>query len=323
MHQRVLDSIVFFLVGLWVGLSAPRELRRLARLQARHEVFRVRIAVPVLANEKYLWRKLFDHNPLFVTLTDKQACKGWVASLGLDIRQPKTLWVGTDANYIPADVWAVPMIIKATHGCQMSIPVRQEPADKAPLIAQANAFLLRDHGSRRREWAYGGVPRRLIAEEWVFPGTDLIEYKCYAFGPKVVQVAAIYRAAPESAAIWQLNEDGQFVLTDQVSAVAPIINPAPLGKAGEAAIALSSELGKPFDHMRFDWLSDGSDLMLGEVTVYNLAGRAHLQGHYREAVLNKDWDLRRSWFLTTPQTEWRKIYAAALNRRLNEMQFAS
>jgi hypothetical protein len=51
--------------------------------------------------------------------------------------------------------------------------------------------------------------------------------------------------------------------------------------------------------------------------VYNLSGNFKgIESHENEA-LNKAWDIRKSRFLTVPQTGWRKVYAAALLRRLN------
>lgn len=314
MWRWCLDQLIFAWASGCVVCSAPREFLRLVILQAKHGVFCVRLAVPLLANEKYYWRKLFDHNPLFVTVTDKIAAKDWVASLDLPIHQPKTLWVGTQAQDIPDGLWQGPVLIKAAHGCQMNILVPDNSGDRTAMIAEANSFLKRDHGARRHQWAYGPVPRKLLVEEWVFPNSDLVEFKCYAFGGTISQIVVIYRGARPSASIFSMDQKGALVRSMRPSAVADIIDERPLSTAAHEAIRLSATIGAHFDHIRVDFLSNGTDLMLGELTVYNLAGRAHLLGHRPDTALNRYWDLRQSWFLTAPQTGWRAAYAAALNR---------
>ncbi|MEL7027446.1 MAG: hypothetical protein AAGO57_09500, partial [Pseudomonadota bacterium] len=60
-----------------------------------------RVSKPETADEKFLWRKIFDRDPRFPVFSDKLAAKDWVASLGLPIDIPKTFWIGTDAAAIP------------------------------------------------------------------------------------------------------------------------------------------------------------------------------------------------------------------------------
>ena len=52
------------------------------------------IAFPSRYHDKMLWRKIFDHNPLFVTFCDKLATKEYVRARAPGIRMPATLWVG-------------------------------------------------------------------------------------------------------------------------------------------------------------------------------------------------------------------------------------
>jgi hypothetical protein len=76
-------------------------------------------------------------------------------------------------------------------------------------------------------------------------------------------------------------------------------------------------IGADFDHLRVDFLTDGTRLFLGEITIYNLGGIAYSTGQLTDTPLNRSWDLRRSWFMRSPQKGWRKAYAAALRRAIN------
>ena len=91
----------------------------------------------------------------------------------------------------------------------------------------------------------------------------------------------------------------------------------PLPDCTDAALTISRQIGAHFDHMRVDFISDGTSLWLGELAVYNLAGNFKDIGSHENEALKKAWDIRKSRFLTVPQTGWRKVYAAALLRRLN------
>lgn len=312
------DRIVIFLAGLWIIGAMRREWLRLVLRQLRYGLVRVRVAHPRLANEKYLWRKAFDHDPRFVTLTDKAAAKDWVAAQGFDVKMPRTLWVGTDANEIPEEVWARPFYLKATHGCQMNIAVLTPLDDRAVVIARANRFLTQDHGSRHRQWAYGQVTPRLIAEEVIAAGRPLTEIKFYTFGDVVEQFVIRRNGPPLSAARWMVNDDGAtYTRSEKRTATSPIVDREPLPDVVPRALELAKQIGAQFDHLRVDILLDGDDMYLGELTVYSIAGRVYERGDQVRDHLNRSWDIRKSWFLTVPQKGWRAVYAATLLRKLN------
>ena len=315
--RRIIDEMIFVSVGMWIIVTMRREWLRLVYRQLKYGLFRVRVAVPRLANEKFLWRKAFDHDPRWVRITDKADAKEWIKDQNIDVAMPETLWVGADAGEIPDEIWQRPFYLKATHGCQMNIPVLTPPKDKPEIIKAANNFLGRDHGSRQRQWAYSLVPRRLIAEEAICPDTTLIEIKYYVFGNIVEQFVLRRNETPVTAGRWERTADGTYELSEERTAVSAIIDRAPLPDVVMKGLKLASEIGERFDHIRVDTLTDGKTLYLGELTVYNLAGRVYNDGANFDNALNRSWDLRQSWFLTEPQSGWRMSYAAALRRQLD------
>lgn len=318
--QVVKDELIFVGVGVWIVAAMRREWLRLLKRQLGYGLVRVMVAKPRLANEKYLWRKAFDHDPRWVIVTDKEAAKKWVSDQGIEVSMPATLWSGTDANDIPDDLWQRPFYLKATHGCQMNIAVLNPPDDRDAIIAEANGFLQQDHGGRHRQWAYDGVPRRLIAEEVISPGRELIEVKYYTFGETVEQFVLRREGPPLTAARCEVQDDGGYVLSEDRTVISAIIDRKPLPDVVFEGLKLAAEIGRQFDHVRVDTLTDGDDLYLGELTVYSIAGRVFKNGDDVDAVLNRSWDLRRSWFLTTPQPGWRGVYANALRRELDQRE---
>ena len=314
-----LDYILLWIVQIWVMVRHPLIWLRLVWRKQVFGMPRPHIAVPLTANDKYTWRKIFDRDPRFVILSDKQAAKEWAAGLDLGIKVPTTLWCGTDACGIPEAVLKGDVVIKATHGYCMNIFVKDGKYNPAQLIKEANGFLKRSHGSRQLEWAYFNVPRRLLAEEMIRPVSgDLLELKLYTFGPHVEQIVLFSNNEQGRAgAIWEPDSDGRFRMLELRTAVSERIDRRPLPDCTDQAMRLASRIGAEFDHLRVDFLTDGAQLFLGEITVYNLAGYAYHTGDIVDTPLNRSWDLRRSWFLRSPQKGWRKAYAAALRRSID------
>lgn len=313
------DTILLWLVHVWVMVRHPRIWLRVVRRTRGPGMPRPYSALPLTANEKYSWRKIFDHDPRFVIFSDKQAAKEWVARQGIDVSVPTTLWCGTDAREIPETVLNGDVVIKATHGWRMNIFVKDGHYVHGQLLKEADSFLERSHGRDQHEWAYCNVPRRLLVEEMIRPASgDLLDLKLYTFGPHVELVVLISESEQGRAgAIWEPDLDGRFQLLEIKTAISDRIDRRPLPDCIGQALRLAAEIGAEFDHLRVDFLTDGSRLYLGEITVYNLAGRAYPYGDIVDAPLNRSWDLRRSWFLRSPQKGWRKAYAAALRRAVD------
>jgi hypothetical protein len=201
----------------------------------------------------------------------------------------------------------------------MNIFVKDSEYDHAKLLDKANSFLKQSHGNFHFEWAYFNIPRRLLVEEMIRPNSGyVIDLKLYTFGPHVEQVVLISNSKQGRAgAIWELRPDGQFHRLEAKTAISEHVDRRPLPECIGQALQLASEIGTDFDHLRIDFLTDGTRLYLGEITIYNLGGYAYHTGDIVDTPLNRSWDLRRSWFLRSPQKGWRKAYAAALRSAID------
>ena len=315
--RRGLDACVIGAVRLGVLLRYPRLCRVYAGMEGEHRILNV--AAPRTVNEKFLWRKLFDHDPRFVRLSDKIAAREWLAEQGIEADMAEILWSGTDARDIPDEVLSGGVVVKGAHGYAMNIFLKEPPKDRAAFDEEANAFMARDHGRVERQWGYYDVPRRLCVER-LLPGATS-DLKIYTFGPRVKRLVAIYdRFDDLTADLWRTGDDDVLTLSEGSSVIGETRAGRPLPPFIDDALDLARRIGAHFDHMRVDLMSDGERFWLGELTVYNLGG--HFAGVAAEdkAILNRAWDLRRSWFLTTPQRGWRALYRAALARRLSERQ---
>lgn len=279
-----------------------------------------RIAVPRTVNEKLLWRRIFDHDPRFVTLSDKLACKAWVAGLGLDVEIPRVLWVGTDAAEIPPEAIEGDVVVKANHGSGTNLLLPRDLPERGSLVLQANAFLRQSYGRMFHEWAYFGIERKLFVEEMVgVGGPPLRELHYHTFGRHVERVVHLVdRFGDRRVANWDHAPEGGMRLSQgRASLTSPLLEES-LPATHDRAKAIAAEIGSHFDYVRVDFMTDGTRLWMGEITVYNLAGFVLDCGHLEDCPMTRAWDLRRSWFLTTRHADpAMRSYAGALRRELD------
>jgi hypothetical protein len=259
--------------------------------------------------EKLMWRKLFDRDPQFVTITDKLTARAFVADRSPALPYARLLWSGDSASDIPDEVMSGPAVVKPNNSSGVHFIVRNGQPDRQT-IARATRHLIRPSGNRRREeWAYWPIRGRLLVEEFVTLGgsglpTDL---KVYVAGGRV-------------CAIWANDEPrGVFVTLDADGAVMPDPDskatlPWSRQLAGlvRDAARLALPLAAGFDMMRVDFLVTANSLLAGELTVYTAGGYEHWENQAIAAGIAEAWDLRKSWFLRRPHQGPMRLYAEAL-----------
>jgi hypothetical protein len=313
--MSILNNGIFALVDLFCVLRHPVLMAHYVARTKRYP----RVAYPRNVNEKFLWRKIFDHDPRFVILSDKLACKEWIAERWPNVRIPCSVWASRrpdDLYDVPNSLFDRPLVFKPNHSSRRTIFLQPEPPDRDRLVAMAQFWLKKHHGRRQYEWSYFDIPRQVFLEERIIPRNgNLSELKLYTFGEKVERI--IHLDGPVSARranSWILNSEGVISPSPEPATVAPADPALVLPDAWPDAVALASKIGSLFDHLRVDLYWDGEEWWVGEMTVYSLAGYfMAASGFDPNSSLMHSWDLRRSWFLRTPKLSgWRWYYRQAL-----------
>ncbi|MBT8412067.1 MAG: hypothetical protein KJP02_09760 [Octadecabacter sp.] len=273
-------------------------------------------AFPRTVNDKYFWRKVFDHNPDFPIIADKVRARDWLKEKGATIKGPPTLWIGTRPEDMPDEFYRPGVMLKVNPGSGWNLLLKDPLPDRDTVNADLNALLGRTYGKQWHEPFYFDIPPALIAEEFLPEVTT--EMKFYTFGDQIARVYVAQGGYQTKAAdIWKTGADGKLYVSDDKSPSAERTAGLPLPPVAEEAAQVARFLGQHFDHIRVDILTDGTTLWFGELTIANLGG--HVDGVSASSVetMNAAWDIRKSWFLSTRQTGRRGIYARALLRRLN------
>lgn len=150
---------------------------------------------PRTFQEKLQWLKLYDRNPLYTTLVDKQAVKEYVAVKIGDAYVIPTLGVWDSFDDIDFDVLPNQFVLKCTHDSGGLVIVTDKAEfDREAAKEKIETSLATDFYKVGREWPYKNVPHRIIAEQYMIDDDlgELKDYKFYCFNgePKYLFIAS-------------------------------------------------------------------------------------------------------------------------------------
>jgi hypothetical protein len=320
-RAHLVDVSIFWLVNLFAYIRHPYIMRQFRRRVG----YFPNVARPLRYNEKMLWRKIFDHNPLFVTFTDKLATKALISRVCRSLRIAEVLWVGDDISTIPADVLERPMVIKASHGYGKNFFPRAEEAGRDIPVGRINGWLRQIHGRTQLEWAYGLAERKLFAEELILPdeGDELVDLSVHAVDGAPMFIEAIIGNKTANQRKGYFRTDGarwpelERKRTDDIRRSTPLPEDFRLPPSYAEALVHTRRLSVGVDYARFDFIAASDRLYAGEITVYPGSGTTrHADFLVYNAVVSDRWDLSKSWFLLTRHRGMQRPYAKALNRFL-------
>jgi hypothetical protein len=307
---RIMDRTILTLVRYWVLLR----YYHICRWTTLH-VGKCDPAMPASDLDKFLWRKIFDHNPLFTTACDKLAAKDYALSVCPELKTAKVLWVGSDPDQIPTQVLSGNVVIKANCSSGSNIMVYDGKVDRAALREMTRVWLEHSYGQEKGEWGYKNGRRCLFVEAMLLEDGQLVrqEYKFHVSGRRVAYVF-VTRREDSGKHFCHLGRDGGLVpfQQDGASTGGEINVPATFDRL----VATAERLAASFDYMRCDLYERDGEIFFSELTPYPQSGFS-TGIPYLDNLRNSQWDLRKSWFLTNPQRGWRRAYSAALHRWLD------
>lgn len=271
------------------------------------------IAVPRSFNEKILWRKLFDRNPLFVLLQDKLAAKKMVRDACPELEQAALLWQGDRAEAIPFDALRRPYVIKCNHGSGFNIAVRDPAnADRKAIVDRARAFLALRFGLEMHERAYWPIEPRVYVEE-LLPfagGVPPDDYRLTVIAGRVAYLAADTRPGGRPSTDYR---DRDWNPIPAVLLGAPR-NPHLAAPRSLARMIASAEtLAAGLDMLRVDFYDVGGEPVFGEFTVYPLSGHIPFAPPQFDFALGAHWDIRNAHYLAAPRGTVARLYREALD----------
>jgi hypothetical protein len=309
----VKDRLVLALVRWWCIVRHIQWWRHTIKMTG----LRPDPATPVSDIDKFLWRKIFDHNPLFTMACDKIASKEYARSVCPGLKIAEILWIGSDPDKIPDDVLAGNIVIKSNHGAGRYIMVHNGDVDRALLRRSARMWLSRGFGVGRGEWGYKNVDRRIFVERMLVEDGVPIRTE-YKFAVSCGQTAYVFVARKVAEGdIQQFHTDRNGRVQAKSIADDERLKHFTAPACFVCMRQFAEKVSAPFDFIRCDLYELDGEVYFSEFAVYPQSGRTSASDELKN-LRNALWDLRRSWFLTTPQSGWRRTYATALGRWLNQ-----
>lgn len=253
---------------------------------------------PQTFSEKLQWLKLYNRKPEYTMMVDKIKVKDYVASvLGEEYIIP-TLGVWDDPDKIDFDDLPDRFVLKCNHnsGTGMYICKDKSKMDVEKVKEELRKGLAENYFLSNREWPYKYVPRRILAEKYIDPASnvqDLPDYKWYCFDgePKYCQVIQD-RNTCETIDFFDTDWNHQeFVGLNPAagSAVVPPDRPAHLS----THIRIARELSKGIPFSRIDLYESEHNTFFGEITFYPASGFGEFRPSQYNEILGKMLELHR------------------------------
>ncbi len=276
----------------------------LSLLYWAHLGYRPNLDQPCTFNEKLQWLKIHDRNPLYTTLCDKVAVKGWVAErIGARYVTPTyAIWDSLDK----IDTAHLPdQFVLKINGDSGGIAICRDRAtfDLESAMPTLEKNFGRNYYYRNREWPYKDVRPLAFAEEYLNPGHmrsaagqqgatgGVIDYKLYCFDgvPRLLYVSQGLEDHA-TARISFLDLDWTFAPFKRHDYAAFEELPARPGCYGEMLdLARVLSAGIPF--VRVDFIEYEGQPRFSEMTFYPCAGLMEFDPPEWDAALGELLDL--------------------------------
>lgn len=231
---------------------------------------------PKTLNEKLQWLKLFDRNPLYTKLVDKQAVKGYISQEFGDKYVVKTL--GVYQNFSEIDFNTLPnrFVIKCTHnsgGYYICKDKNKFNYKKARRIIERG--LSRNYFYANREWPYKNIKPQILIEEYLEDERgELNDYKFYCFAgePDCVLVCIDrYLGDPK---FYFFDRNWELKRYNKLGVAAPkdftLPKPSNIDEMFKFAKDFSTKIGARF--VRVDLYNVNGVIYFGEATFFPQSG---------------------------------------------------
>lgn len=231
---------------------------------------------PITYSEKLQWLKLFNRNPLYVTLADKYAVKDYVSKLVGSTFVIPTLGVWDTPEDIDFNLLPKQFVLKTTHGggnVGVVICKNKDSIDTQKVIKTLNEALKQDTSLLNREWVYKNIPRHIICEPYIEDAEtkELRDYKFFCFNGVVKALfVATERQNREEPYFAFFDRDYNPLPIKQGHPNPPIYPPKP--QTFLQMIHLAEVLSRGMPHVRVDLYEVDGKVLFGEYTFFHFAG---------------------------------------------------
>ena len=213
---------------------------------------------------------LHDRDPLLTTIYDKLRVREYVASkVGSDILVP-LLWSGEDPEQIPFDKLPAQFVIKATHGCDYNILVKNKAQiDEKQIKLQLAQWLRQNYCEDINlgiEWFYKNIRPTIIIEEFLEEnGKAPMDYKFFCFSGRIEFITLHFDRYGKYSTISVDRYFAPHQFRYQFDQYTGELHRPP---NYEEMLNVAENLAAGFDFIRVDLYNINGKILFGELTRY-------------------------------------------------------
>jgi hypothetical protein len=249
---------------------------------------------PQTFNEKVLWRKIFDRNPLIPATLDKVRVRAYVHDRLGSRRATEVLLPMLDVRCNPADLafdrLPSSYVLKTNNGWNTNSFVYDSAAlDRVRVARQLQRWMHRPAGQFRHEWGYSVIRPLVFAEPLMLDETGEVpaDYKFHVFHGRcrLIQFDEGRFSHPRRGLY---TRDWTYIDGRRKKPQAP---PAEPPDRLDQMLELAELLGAPFDYVRVDLYKWQDRVIVGELTHYPGKGYAAFEPMELEREMGSYWRL--------------------------------
>ena len=250
-------------------------------------------------NEKIVWRKVFDRNPLFPQLSDKFRVREYIRErLGEKVAERllvPLLFVTENPERISFHELPEEYIVKPNHGSGWYIIVdRERPAARDKILSQCRKWLRKTYGRSKMEWAYCRIRPCILIEKLLKDqqGKLASDFKFHVFGGKVAWAKIILDRFDSSSELYYDREFNRISLSSDKRPVGTELHKP---ESFEEMIYIAENLAGSLDYLRVDFLSMENQFFVGELTLYPNSGFNRFYPADMDIQFGRLWNLDRTY----------------------------
>ena len=260
--------------------------------------YKLNLKNPRSFNEKVVYKKIHDRNPLLTRTADKYSVRSYVKEVlgekeGEKILIP-LLYVTDKPKTIPFEKLPKDFVIKANHGSGWNIIVRNGKYNKKEIIKKCEAWLNTPFGLEKMEWAYKDIKRKIVIEEFIQDekGKSPKDYKFFVFHGKckMIQVDSD-RFEEHTRSLF--DENFNYLDMSLKFKQGKKIKPP---KKYKEMKKLAEKIVEKFEFARIDLYTTKNKIYLGEITHYPETGNGLFTPIKKDRELGKNWKIKRNYW---------------------------
>jgi hypothetical protein len=295
-------SVNYFYADAKAFSDKLHNYKKLKKVFLEKMKYELNLDPPRSYNEKIIWKKLFDRNPLLTVTADKYAVRDYLKKVLGEKSANEILipvyYVTDKPATIPFNKLPDKFVIKPNHGSMMHLIVTEkDQIDRENIIRQCKLWLRNNFGLYGHEWAYRNIRRKIIIEQLLETSTGELphDYKLYCFHGKC-RMLRVTRNRFGREILTAFYDTDWNILPASVPGYHQVSQNFERPSNLPEMIELAEKLSAPFDYVRIDIYNVDSKIYFGELTHYEGSGLARFEPESFDFQLGKYWNIEPGYW---------------------------